>query len=66
MLPGEDSPDYHSQLKRIYEAPVRLRRRQSDAKWRANVASCYETLKNIIPHNKRASKRQISKVRHLL
>jgi len=41
---------------------MRVRRRQSDAKWRANVASCYETLKLIIPMNKRASKRQISKV----
>lgn len=44
------------------DLPMKLRRRQSDARWRANVASCYETLKNIIPINKLASRRQISKV----
>ena len=48
---------------KVYDLPMRVRRRQSDARWRANVASCFETLKNIIPVNKRASKRQISKVR---
>ncbi|ELU08657.1 hypothetical protein CAPTEDRAFT_228277 [Capitella teleta] len=40
---------------------TQLRRRESDARWRANLANCYETLKNIIPINKRASKKQISK-----
>jgi len=42
------------------------RRRQSDARWRANLASCYETLKQVIPLTTRASKKQISKVVHLL
>jgi len=40
----------------------RFRRRQSDARWRANLASCYETLKLVIPLTTRASKKQISKV----
>ena len=48
--------------KKKVSTPIRLRRRQSDARWRANVASCYETLKYIIPMNKRTSKKQISKV----
>ena len=45
---------------------VRLKRRQSDARWRANVATCFETLKHVIPMNLRATKRQISKVKQLL
>lgn len=40
---------------------MRVRRRQSDAKWRASVAMCYETLKTIIPNNEKMSKRKISK-----
>ena len=44
---------------------VRLKRRQSDARWRANVATCFETLKHVIPMNLRATKRQISKVKQL-
>jgi len=40
----------------------KFRRRQSDARWRANLASCYETLKLVIPLTTRASKKQISKV----
>uniref|UniRef100_K1PNY4 BHLH domain-containing protein n=1 Tax=Magallana gigas TaxID=29159 RepID=K1PNY4_MAGGI len=43
--------------------PMRVRRRQSDAKWRASVAMCYETLKTIIPNNEKLSKRKISKAR---
>lgn len=43
------------------EQAKKLRRRQSDARWRANLASCYETLKLIIPLNARASKKQVSK-----
>lgn len=42
--------------------PMRVRRRQSDAKWRASVAMCYDTLKSIIPNNEKLSKRKISKV----
>lgn len=41
--------------------PMRVRRRQSDAKWRASVASCYETLKHVIPDCDKISKRKISK-----
>ncbi|XP_048728620.1 uncharacterized protein LOC125646412 isoform X2 [Ostrea edulis] len=41
--------------------PMRVRRRQSDAKWRASVASCYDTLKTIIPDNEKMSRRKISK-----
>ncbi|XP_062603629.1 uncharacterized protein LOC134265438 isoform X2 [Saccostrea cucullata] len=41
--------------------PMRVRRRQSDAKWRASVATCYDTLKSIIPNNEKMSKRKISK-----
>ncbi|XP_022320502.2 uncharacterized protein LOC111122804 isoform X3 [Crassostrea virginica] len=41
--------------------PMRVRRRQSDAKWRASVAMCYDTLKSIIPNNEKLSKRKISK-----
>jgi len=40
----------------------KFRRRQSDARWRANLASCYETLKLVIPLTTRATKKQISKV----
>ncbi|XP_069133155.1 uncharacterized protein [Argopecten irradians] len=40
---------------------MRVRRRQSDAKWRASVATCYETLKNIIPNRDKMPKRKISK-----
>lgn len=43
-------------------APMRMRRRQSDAKWRASVASCYETLKFVIPNQKSLPKRKTSKV----
>jgi hypothetical protein len=42
--------------------PMRVRRRQSDAKWRASVATCYETLKHVIPDCDKISKRKISKV----
>ena len=45
--------------------PTRVRRRQSDAKWRASVAMCYNVMKHVIPHSKRyskASKRKLSKV----
>ncbi|KAK3101723.1 hypothetical protein FSP39_005850 [Pinctada imbricata] len=41
--------------------PMRIRRRQSDAKWRASVAVCYDTLKHIIPNSEKMSKRKISK-----
>lgn len=43
------------------ESVKKARRRQADARWRANVTRCYETLKNIIPVYKRASQHQISK-----
>ncbi|KAK7477573.1 hypothetical protein BaRGS_00031178 [Batillaria attramentaria] len=43
------------------QVPMRVRRRQSDAKWRASVASCYETLKLIIPNGKALPKRKASK-----
>ena len=42
--------------------PKGERRKQSDAKWRASVASCYETLKLIIPNVANMSKRKASKV----
>jgi len=45
--------------------PVRARRRQSDAKWRASVAMCYNVMKNVIPNSKKigkTSKRKLSKV----
>lgn len=41
---------------------MRVRRRQSDAKWRASVAVCYEKLKHVIPDCDKISKRKISKV----
>ena len=44
------------------QVPIRARRRQSDAKWRASVASCYETLKFVIPNGKVLPKRKASKV----
>ena len=43
-------------------SPLRAKRRQSDAKWRASVASCYDALKFIVPNMKKLSKRKISKV----
>jgi len=43
----------------------KFRRRRSDARWRANLASCYETLKLVIPLTTRASKKRISKVAQL-
>lgn len=45
----------------ISDKMSRARRRQSDARWRASVASCYETLRLTIPVNKRATRR-IAKV----
>jgi hypothetical protein len=45
----------------ISDKVSRARRRQSDARWRASVASCYETLRLTIPVNKRATRR-IAKV----
>lgn len=44
---------------------MRVRRRQSDAKWRASVANCYTTLKIITStsSSKKKSKRKFSKVR---
>ena len=44
------------------QVPIRTRRRQSDAKWRASVATCYETLKFIIPNGRTLPKRKASKV----
>ncbi|XP_064605631.1 uncharacterized protein LOC135470549 isoform X2 [Liolophura sinensis] len=41
--------------------PTKVRRRQSDAKWRASVQSCYESLKLIIPESRRSNKRKLSK-----
>ena len=40
----------------------KYQRRRADARWRANLARCYETLKLVIPLTTRASKKQISKV----
>ena len=41
---------------------TRVRRRQSDAKWRASVAMCYGIMKNVIPNQKKLGRRKISKV----
>jgi hypothetical protein len=51
-------------LMEIDEDTRKIRRRQSDARWRANLTSCYETLKNIVPVNVRPSKKKVSKVLH--
>ncbi|XP_005105844.2 uncharacterized protein LOC101854740 [Aplysia californica] len=42
-------------------SPLRAKRRQSDAKWRASVATCYDTLKYVVPNMKQMSRRKISK-----
>jgi len=42
--------------------PIRVRRRQSDAKWRASVAMCYNIMKNVIPNHKKLGRRKLSKV----
>ncbi|XP_055901284.1 uncharacterized protein LOC106065737 isoform X2 [Biomphalaria glabrata] len=42
-------------------SPLRAKRRQSDAKWRASVATCYDVLKYVIPNVQNLSKRKISK-----
>ncbi|XP_059150735.1 uncharacterized protein LOC131937372 isoform X2 [Physella acuta] len=42
-------------------SPLRAKRRQSDAKWRASVATCYDALKYVVPNVKHLSKRKISK-----
>jgi len=52
----------HKVVRQDEQHVKRFRRRQSDARWRANLASCYETLKLVIPLTTRASKKQISKV----
>jgi len=52
----------HKALGQDAQCVKKFRRRQSDARWRANLASCYETLKLVIPLTTRASKKQISKV----
>ena len=41
---------------------AKAKRRQSDAKWRASVATCYDTLKYVVPNVKNMAKRKISKV----
>ncbi|XP_045175134.2 uncharacterized protein LOC123536222 isoform X2 [Mercenaria mercenaria] len=41
--------------------PTRVRRRQSDAKWRASVAMCYNIMKNVIPNQKKLGRRKVSK-----
>jgi hypothetical protein len=41
---------------------TRVRRRQSDAKWRASVAMCYNIMKNVIPNQKKLGRRKVSKV----
>jgi len=53
---------FHKVLGQDEQCAKKFRRRQSDARWRANLASCYETLKLVIPLTTRASKKQISKV----
>ncbi|KAK3762938.1 hypothetical protein RRG08_008154 [Elysia crispata] len=40
---------------------AKAKRRQSDAKWRASVATCYDTLKYVVPNVKNMAKRKISK-----
>ncbi|CAG5118479.1 unnamed protein product, partial [Candidula unifasciata] len=42
-------------------SPLRDKRRQSDAKWRASVATCYDVLKYVVPNVKHMSKKKISK-----
>ena len=44
------------------ELQLKARRRQSDSKWRASMANCFETLMHVIPMSKRAHKKQ-SKVK---
>jgi len=53
---------FHKVVGQDEQCVKKFRRRQSDARWRANLASCYETLKLVIPLTTRASKKQISKV----
>ncbi|GFO05933.1 hypothetical protein PoB_003243800 [Plakobranchus ocellatus] len=40
---------------------AKAKRRQSDAKWRASVATCYDALKYVVPNVKNMAKRKISK-----
>jgi hypothetical protein len=40
----------------------KTRRKESDARWRAGIASCFEILRNIIPNGKLYPKKKISKV----
>ncbi|GFR66002.1 hypothetical protein ElyMa_003673100 [Elysia marginata] len=40
---------------------AKAKRRQSDAKWRASVATCYDTLKYVVPNVKNMTKRKVSK-----
>lgn len=40
---------------------TRVRRRQSDAKWRASVAMCYNIMKHVIPNQRKLGRRKISK-----
>ncbi|ESO13089.1 hypothetical protein HELRODRAFT_159693 [Helobdella robusta] len=40
------------------ESLLKARKRHFDSRWRANIASCFETLLNIIPLSKRANKKQ--------
>lgn len=45
-------------------SPMRARRRQSDAKWRASVATCYDALRHAVPETKCLSKKKVSKVKY--
>ncbi|XP_074660734.1 uncharacterized protein LOC141913169 [Tubulanus polymorphus] len=44
------------------EAPTKIKRRASDAKWRANIAHCYDSLKKIIPTPNDYPRKKIPKV----
>ena len=49
----------------VCENLVKARKRHFDSRWRANIASCFETLLHIVPMSKRAIKKQ-SKVSALI
>lgn len=48
------------------ESTMKVRRRQSDARWRANVAACYEKLRHVVRVKKDDTKKHISKVTCML
>lgn len=46
---GKKEQSMHKKQLNVDEKAIKQRRKVSDARWRANLAQCYDTLKKTIP-----------------